>query len=167
MAKRPLQVAFGGGESTKIRVEYVVAPAKLNPNRATLKRIRKLEIMIDKCDMFHAVYVVADAFVSKKGAALYALFKEKYELLKRPSQAFINYYDANSVILIPKHKDRVPFCSVTVSLTEDDGCLHLWHGAEKVKYPLRIGEYVVYDRVWHCVESNLLKNKRCTLTFFY
>jgi len=176
MLKMKKEAAFADCDGTKtIRYGYVIPPAhapQSGPeytNKAILNRRAQLynACVAEPFDMFTHAYKAVHTYMSRKDPHLFRLFKEKHGTTKLPSQCFINYYDSKTHQVVPKHKDRVPFCSLSISLTADEGCLSVWHGIDKVTYPLGVGDYVLYDRLWHSVVMDGTNKRRCTINLFY
>ena len=166
---RPLQ-AFSDCDSTPVRYAYLLKPpvqCVIPPTHAEGMRMAKLREVCDEFEMFEIAYRAVDNYMSYKNKYLYALFKEKHTSSHLPSQCFINYFQRSQEIHIPTHRDRVPFCTLTLSLTRDEGCLSILQHAERTKYTFSVGSYVIYDRIGHCVHSEATNNARCTINLFY
>jgi hypothetical protein len=167
---------FRDCESSKIAAQYVImppiaVPAQMNKKqmKEELSRRNQLFELLTNHGLFEQVYNLASGYMHKKTSkGMCSYFHECHGETKLPSQCFVNYYPFGTKIMIPKHRDRVPFCSVTVSLTEDDGCLSIYTDGSDKPYPVTVGSYVMYDRVHHLVISNApITKARCTINFFF
>ena len=170
MVKIPALQAFSDCGSTPVRYEYLLKPpvkCVIPPTHAERMRVAKLREVCDQFEMFEIAYRAVDNYMSYKNRHLYALFKEKHGSSHLPSQCFINYYQSNREIRVPKHRDRVPFCTLSLSLTRDEGCLSIWQDVEFTTYKFDVGSYVIYDRIWHSVQSEATDNARCSINLFY
>lgn len=78
---------------------------------------------------------------------------------KLPTESFINlYYKGTSRTGLPKHRDRVCFFSVIISLTDepdDQGCLQIaeTENGELCSFQLAAGDLIIFNRLEHVVRG--------------
>jgi alkylated DNA repair dioxygenase AlkB len=135
------------------------------------RRKRLLDIFVESTIMA-SVYDLVHDYVHQKGnEAMLRLFEQEYGLTKQPRQLFLNLFDAGARGGVARHRDHSPFCTVVLSLSADDEH-RLYVETEnreclKRKYQFNVGDMVIFDRLWHGVDTAVQKSYRLTANFFY
>ena len=166
------QPGFGFKDSTNqvpIRSPYVILSRGADPSYCPTERIRLVELF-ERYQIFEKVYVQVRAYMSKKSLIIQDEFNKIYSDENcRPNQCFVNYYEpGNNDVGVGTHRDRAPFVTVVISLTEDkmDG-LFVEVRQEAVQYRFKVGGSLIFDRLFHGVAYCQRKSCRCTINMFY
>jgi hypothetical protein len=87
-----------------------------------------------------------------------------------PFECKIIYYQADKEFELKEHLDKVSFCTVILSLTNDDNETSLQIRESNGIYraiSLQRGEMIIFGRVHHRVIIKKRKDFRCVIAFFY
>jgi hypothetical protein len=143
-----------------------------------MPRMNQLYKMFKESRIFSLIYDEVLGYLCSKGnertmVALQNLFKERYGITKEPRQCFINLYDANVLQGVSRHRDCSSFCSVVIALTEDhsqrSGLFIETESRAKpcISYKCKVGDMIIFDRLWHGVYETKRPDRRGTCNMFF